>query len=60
MLLGQPPVQRAVSQCPPVRHFTEGTLIGSHSAIEDMRYLVRKYPHGYEGSESRKPERDRS
>ena len=27
-------------------------------AIEDMRYLVGKYPNGYEGSESRKPERD--
>ena len=27
-------------------------------AIDDMRYLVAKYPDGYVGSESRKLERD--
>lgn len=31
-------------------------LMWSHSAREDMRYLVQKYPNGYEGTESRKPE----
>ena len=40
--------------------FTEYVDENVAASKEDMRYLVRKYPHGYEGSESRKPERDRS
>lgn len=33
-------------------------LRDSHSAIEDMQYLVEKYSNGYEGTESFKAERD--
>jgi len=40
--------------------FTEYVDENVAASKEDMRYLVRKYPHGYEGSESRKLERDRS
>jgi hypothetical protein len=38
--------------------FIQQQLTESHSVIEDMQYLVGKYPNGYEGTESRKPERD--
>jgi hypothetical protein len=30
--------------------------MGYHSVVEDMRYLLGKYPNGYEGSESQKQE----
>ena len=37
---------------------SEFTLICCYSTIEDMRYLVRKYPNGYEGTETRRAERE--